>query len=316
MALRVAVLAAVLVLGVSVVFAASRGPVAAPPPTVAGPRVVGPTIAAAGDIACGPASPAFNRGAGDGLRCRQRATSDLLLARHVRVLALGDTQYEAGSYADFLESYDASWGRVRAITVPVPGNHEYRTAGAKGYFRYFGRAARAAARGYYSFDLGDWHLIALNSNCDEVGGCGSGSAQEAWLRADLAASRTRCTLAYWHHPRYSSGTHGSDRTYRAFWQALHDADADLVLVGHDHDYERFAPQDANGHRDLARGLRQFVVGTGGHSLRTFPRVVPNSEARDASSFGVLELTLGSTAYAWRFRPAVGTFTDAGSARCH
>ncbi|MCE3287905.1 MAG: Alkaline phosphatase [Gaiellaceae bacterium] len=316
MALRVAALAATLVLGVSLVFAAFRGPVATAPPVVAGPRVVGPTIAAAGDIACAPESPAFNGGTGERNRCRQRATSDLLLARHVGVLALGDLQYEDGSNARFLESYDASWGRVKAITAPVPGNHEYRTRGATGYFRYFGRSARDPGKGYYSFDLGRWHLVALNSNCAAVAGCGAGSPQETWLRADLAASRARCTLAYWHHPRYSSGVHGSDRSYRAFWQALYDAGADLVLVGHDHDYERFAPQDANGRRDVARGLRQFVVGTGGHSLRTFPRIEPNSEARDSSTFGVLELTLGAGAYAWRFRPAVGTFTDEGSARCH
>jgi hypothetical protein len=140
--------------------------------------------------------------------------------------------------------------------------------------------------------------------------------QERWLRSDLAAHPARCTLAYWHHPRYSSGWHGSDATYTAFWQALVDANADLVLVGHDHGYERFAPQNARGGRDLARGIREFVAGTGGRSLRTFTRVSPNSEARDATSFGVLELTLGADAYEWRYRPAVGWFADAGSARCH
>ena len=149
-----------------------------------------------------------------------------------------------------------------------------------------------------------------------MGGCERGSPQEIWLRDDLAASSARCTLAFWHHPRYSSGRHGSDRAYRAFWQALYEARADVVLVGHDHDYERFAPQDANGGRDDALGIRQFVVGTGGHSLRTFPRIEPNSEVRDSSSFGVLELTLGPDAYAWRFRPAVGSFTDSGSTSCH
>ena len=316
MVVRLVVLAAAVALAIAAVVAALGDDAHMPPPIVAGPPVVGPTIAAAGDIACASESPAFNDGEGSGLECRQKATSDLLLARYIGVLALGDLQYEDGSRARFLESYDASWGRVRSITAPVPGNHEYRTPGAKGYYRYFGPSARDSAKGYYSFEVGRWHLVALNSNCAAVGGCGSGSAQETWLRDDLAANRARCTLAYWHHPRFSSGLHGSDRTYRAFWEALYDAGADLVLVGHDHDYERFAPQDANGRRDAERGIREFVVGTGGHSLRRFSRIAPNSEARDDSSFGVLELTLGAGAYAWRFRPAVGTFTDSGSARCH
>ena len=316
MVVRLVVLAAAFALAIAVVVAALGDDARMPPPIVAGLPVIGPTIAAAGDIACAPESPAFNDGEGRGLECRQKATSDLLLARYIGVLALGDLQYEDGSHARFLESYDASWGRVKSITAPVPGNHEYRTAGAKGYYRYFGTSAGDPAKGYHSFDIGRWHLVALNSNCAAVGGCGPGSAQETWLRDDLAANRTRCALAYWHHPRFSSGLHGSDRTYRAFWQALYEAGADLVLVGHDHDYERFAPQDANGRRDVARGIRQFVVGTGGHSLRTFPRIEPNSEARDRTTFGVLELTLGPAAYAWRFRPAVGTFTDSGSARCH
>jgi hypothetical protein len=280
------------------------------------PHVVGPSIVAAGDIACDPERPAFNGGDGDGLECRQEATSDLLVARYVRVLALGDVQYEDGSYAEFLVSYPPMWGSVKAITAPVPGNHEYRTDGAEGYYRYFGAAAGDPTKGYYSFDVGRWHLIALNSNCSAIGGCGAGSRQEQWLRDDLARHTASCTLAYWHHPRYSSGMHGSSRTYRAFWQALYDANADVVLVGHDHEYERFAPQNALGARDPARGIRQFVVGTGGRGLRRFTRVEPNSEVRDASTLGVLELTLGAGAYAWRFRPAVGTFTDAGVASCH
>ena len=161
-----------------------------------------------------------------------------------------------------------------------------------------------------------WHLIALNSNCSEVGGCDAGSPQEEWLRDDLAAHPAACTLAYWHHPRFSSGSHGSDSTYTAFWQALYDAGADVVLSGHDHDYERFAAQTPSGDRDSRRGLRQFVVGSGGKGLRRFSTIRANSEARDATSLGVLELTLGAGAYAWRFRPAVGSFTDSGSTRCH
>ena len=248
--------------------------------------VSGVRVAAAGDIACDPASPQYGNGLGSGLECRQRATSDLLVGEaHEAVLVLGDIQYEFGDLDAFEASYDATWGRVKSSTRPVPGNHEYATAGAAGYFEYFGTAAGDPAKGYYSLEIGDWHVIALNSNCAEVGGCDAGSAQERWLRSDLAAHPARCTLAYWHHPRYSSGMHGSDRAYRAFWQALYDEGADVVLVGHDHDYERFAPQDATGRRDDERGIREFVVGTGGRSLRRFTRVEPNSEARDATSFG-------------------------------
>jgi hypothetical protein len=280
--------------------------------------VTGPKIAAAGDIACDPTSGNFNGGQGTGLTCRQLATSDLLVAGgYAAVLALGDIQYENGAFTKFTASYDPSWGRVRAITKPAPGNHEYQTAGAAGYYQYFGAAAGDPARGYYSFDVGGWHVVALNSNCAAVGGCGAGSTQEQWLRADLAAnSSATCTLAYWHHPRFSSGLHGSDSTYTAFFQALYDANADVVLVGHDHDYERFAPQTPAGTLDSARGVRQFVVGTGGKELRAFGTIRPWSEARSSSALGVLELTLGANGYAWRFVAAVGTYADSGSAACH
>jgi hypothetical protein len=317
-ALRLVGAAAAVVLGAALVLAASRSSERVQPPVEeAATPVVGPKIAAAGDVACDPEHSSFDERRGDELTCRQYATSELLVdADYEAVLVLGDIQYEEGEASAFAQSYDPTWGRAKGSTRPVPGNHEYRTRGASGYFAYFGAAAGDPAEGYYSYDVGAWHVVALNSNCDAVGGCGEGSAQEVWLRADLAASSGRCTLAYWHHPRYSSGTNGSDRATSAFWQALHDAGAEVVLAGHDHDYERFAPQDARGGRDEARGIRQFVVGTGGRSLRTFPRVEPNSEVRDRSSFGVLELTLGANAYAWRFRPAVGSFTDSGSARCH
>jgi Calcineurin-like phosphoesterase len=271
--------------------------------------VKGLRIAAAGDIACEPGEAA------DRDECQQGATADLLVGI-AGVLALGDLQYENGAYAKFLASYDRTWGDAKAITAPTPGNHEYETEGAAGYFRYFGVVAGDRTKGYYSLDLGAWHLVALNSNCSAVGGCGEGSSQVRWLQADLVAHPALCTLAYWHHPRFSSGKHGSDAAYTAFWQALYEADADVVLVGHDHDYERFAPQDPRGVLDLVGGIREFVVGTGGKSLRSFPSTAPNSEVRDASSFGVLELTLGSDAYAWRFRSTDGSVTDSGSARCH
>jgi hypothetical protein len=283
----------------------------------AGPTVTGVRIAAAGDIACDPASSSFRAGRGSALKCRQRATSDALVGGgYAAVLALGDLQYEDGTYRAFLASFDRSWGRVKSITKPVPGNHEYHTSSAAGYFRYFGAAAGDPEKGYYSFDLGGWHLVALNSNCSAVSGCDAGSPQERWLRSDLERHPAMCTLAYWHHPRFSSGLHGSDGTYAAFWQALYEADADLVLVGHDHGYERFAPQDASGRLDPTRGIAELVVGTGGKDVRRFLRLRPNSEARDATSLGILELTLGPAAYAWRYRPAVGWFADSGSVACH
>jgi hypothetical protein len=286
-------------------------------PPYDGPPVVGPRIAAAGDVACDPASAAYQGGAGIGLACRQRATSDLLVAEKYRaVLALGDLQYEKGEEATFLASYDPTWGRVKAITKPVPGNHEYETRDAVGYYAYFGPAAGDPTRGYYSFDVGAWHLVALNSNCSAVGGCSVSSPQERWLRDDLSSHPARCTLAFWHHPRFSSGSQGAYATYAAFWQALYDADADVVLVGHDHDYERFAPQTPAGDLDLERGIREFVVGTGGKSQRPFSTIRPNSQARDATTFGILELRLGASAYRWRYRPVVGSFTDSGATRCH
>jgi Calx-beta domain-containing protein/calcineurin-like phosphoesterase family protein len=282
-----------------------------------GPPLEGIRVAAAGDIACDPGSNAFAGGRGEGLECRQRATSKLLVrGRYSAVLALGDLQYEDATQAKFAASYDLSWGRVKSTTRPVPGNHEYRTDDAEGYFRYFGAAAGDPAQGYYSYDLGGWHVVALNSSCSEVGGCSAGSPQERWLRADLAANPASCTLAYWHHPRFSSGPHGSDSNYEGFWRALYEANADVVLVGHDHDYERFAPQTASGALALVRGIREFVVGTGGKGLRPFSTSRPNSEARTATSLGILELTLGQGGYAWRFRAAVGSFHDRGSAACH
>jgi Calcineurin-like phosphoesterase len=276
-----------------------------------------PVIAAAGDIACDPSDGSFNDGRGTESDCAQLATSNQLLkGGYAAVLALGDNQYENGSYDRYGASYARSWGRVKAATRPAPGNHEYHTAEAAGYFRYFGPAAGPTGRGYYSFDLGSWHLVSLNSNCSEAGGCDTGSAQMQWLRRDLAAHRARCVLAFWHHPRFSSGEHGSDASVAPLWEALYQARADVVLVGHDHDYERFAPLDPAGQVDYQRGIRQFVVGTGGKSHYGFESSVVGSEARDASSFGILALTLKANAFDWRFIPALGSFTDRGTARCH
>jgi len=260
-------------------------------------------------------------GAGDIASCSSsgdEATAALLDAIPGTVFTAGDNAYSDGAADEFANCYDPSWGRHKARIRPSPGNHDYHTPGASGYFGYFGAAAGDPSTGYYSYDLGAWHIIAVNSNCSEIGGCGAGSPQEQWLRADLAAHPAACTLAYWHHPRFSSGQHGSSTTYRAFWQALYDYNADVVLNGHDHDYERFAPQDPNGAADPARGLREFVVGTGGHSLRSFQRKpAANSEVRNRDAFGVLKLTLHPTGYEWEFVPEAGkTFTDTGSGICH
>jgi acid phosphatase type 7 len=282
-------------------------------------------VAAAGDIAC-------DRAAGT-TTCKQMMTSDLLVdANLAGVLTLGDNQYECGGLTSFALWYEPSWGRVKAITHPALGNHEYQTSGgtdcdtsgsAGGYFDYFNGVGNAngpageRGKGYYSYDLGSWHLIALNSNCSKVS-CASGQPQEQWLRADLAANPGKCTLAYMHHSRFSSGaTHGDTPSLTAFWQALYDYHADIVLSGHDHVYERFAPQTATGVADPANGIRGFVVGTGGKALHQFGTPKPNSEARDASSFGVLILTLHPYAYDWQFTPvAGGAFTDTGSQNCH
>jgi hypothetical protein len=274
------------------------------------------TVVAAGDIACDPGDSGFFGGSGTASRCRMKATSDLALSlAPAAVLLLGDNQYENGSLAKYLASYDASWGRLKAITRPVPGNHEYGTPGAAGYFAYFGAAAGEASKGWYSFDLAGWHFVALNSNCAAIGGCGQNSPQRQWLAEDLAARPGRCTLAYWHHPRFSSGPHGSSTATSALWQELRTADADLVLVGHDHIYERFAPQDWFGNFDPA-GVRQVVVGTGGKVLTGAGPAAPNSRVVIEDAFGVLALRLYPNGYLWRFQTLDGGGTqDSGGALC-
>jgi Calcineurin-like phosphoesterase len=231
------------------------------------------------------------------------------------IVTLGDNAYEEGSRSDFRKCFDPAWGRHRPRIRPAPGNHDYGTPDAAGYFAYFGPAAGDPGRGWYSFDLGpDWHLIALNSECEHVGGCDEDSPQLRWLEADLAAHADKNVLAYWHHPRFSSGVHGSDEDVDAFWQALYEAGADIVLNGHDHDYERFAPQDPDGRVDPERGIRQFVVGTGGTKLRPFKEPpLSTTEMRDDSSHGVLKLTLRRDSYDWEF-VSTASFTDTGTTR--
>lgn len=274
------------------------------------------TVVAAGDIACDPGDPGYNGGAGTATKCRMLATSDLAIAlAPAAVLLLGDNQYEDGTLAKYQVSFDSTWGRLQAITHPVPGNHEYVTPGAQGYYSYFGMAAGDPAKGWYSFDLGGWHLIALNSNCAAVGGCGAASPQGQWLATDLAAHPGVCTLAYWHHPRFSSGPHGNDPAYGDFWNLLYGAGADLVLVGHDHGYERFAQQSPAAAADPA-GLRQLVVGTGGKNLTSVTAVKANSEFRSYSTFGVLELKLEPKGAQWRFVADTGSTLDSGRDLCH
>jgi calcineurin-like phosphoesterase family protein len=264
--------------------------------------------------------PAVLVGAGDIATCQgsgDEATSALLDTIPGTVVTLGDNAYESGTPGEYAACYDPSWGRQRARTKPVAGNHDYATPRASGLFGYFGSAAGEIGKGYYSYDLGSWHVIALNSNCAAIGGCGAGSPQEQWLHADLAASAARCTIAYWHHPRFSSGIHGSLPDTDAFWRDLYAAGAEVVLVGHDHDYERFAPQDPNGVADPARGIREFVVGTGGAPLRPVLRRAANSELVRDDAQGVLKLSLYEDRFEWEFIPVAGkTFSDRGSSACH
>ena len=294
------------------------------------PTGLDPVIAAAGDIACDPASRYFNGGAGLGRRCAQGATSNALLNLDLSaVLALGDLQYEDGQHAKFMASFDATWGRLKPLIRPVVGNHEYRVPGAAGYFDYFNGVgapdgpAGARDAGYYSFDLGPWHVVALNSQCSHpttepgVPLCAAGSPQEQWLRADLAAHPSRCALAYFHHPLVSSGIPGLNAAVAPLWQALVDHGVDAALVGHDHAYERFAPIDASGAVDAQRGVREFVVGTGGKSLGGRHWFAPNSQVRRSDSAGVLKLTLRPRDYSWSFVGVTGARAgDSGSSDCH
>jgi hypothetical protein len=289
-----------------------------------------PVVVAVGDVACDPGAGAFNGGLGVGAECRQMATSDLALSLEpTHVLALGDLQYACGGYDAFLQSYDPSWGRLKDITHPVPGNHEYLSSAksptgtgcsaltdAAGYFAYFGAAAGDPAQGWYSFDVGTWHVIALNSNCGKIGGCSPSSPQGVWLRDDLAANDATCTLAFWHHPRFSSGPHGNIASMDRFYRLLYEEGVDVALAGHDHLYERFARLDPLQQPD-PDGIRSFVVGTGGKEQYLAAAAQPGSEVRIDDRYGVLELTLSDGSYGWRFmsisEPAP---LDAGTETCH
>jgi acid phosphatase type 7 len=266
-----------------------------PPPPSGDPVLVG-----AGDIA--------TSGSGDS------ATAALVNGISGTVFTTGDNVYDNGTTSEFNSYYQPTWGAFKARTRPAPGNHDYNTSGATGYYGYFGSQAGPSGQGYYSYNLGNWHIVSLNSNISMT----ASSAQVTWLRDDLAANTRPCTLAYWHHPLFTSGAnHAPSASTRPLYQALYDADADVVVWGHNHQYERFGPMNPNGVADSARGLRSFVAGMGGADHYGFGTIQPNSQARNSDTFGVLKFTLHSTSYDWQFVPQSGkTYADSGTGACH
>jgi hypothetical protein len=294
----------VIVTTLAILIAVGCGPEKIPPPEVPGR----PVVVAAGDIA-------------DCTSEDDEATARLVGGiENATVLTLGDNAYPDGTAQDFEECYEPTWGQFKERTRPAPGNHEYETGGSSAYFDYFGDAAGDSDKGYYSYDLGSWHMVALNSNCGEGDiRCGPGSPQGRWLKEDLAANdEEACTLAYFHHPLFASGSYrpGIERVER-LWEILYAGGVDVVLNGHDHNYQRFAPQDPQGMADPEAGIRQFVVGTGGRSLYQISHPIANTEVYNDDTYGVLELTLHPRRYDWEFVPVKGeAFSDSGVARCH
>ena len=284
-----------------------------PPPTL----TLTPAPTSTSSLTPTPTPPVLV-GAGDISVCGLKGASQtaaLLANIPGTIFTAGDNTNETGQLSEYTRCFDQTWGRFKDRIRPAPGNHDYMTAGAEGYYSYFGIAAGERGKGYYSYDLGGWHVIALNSNCNSVG-CGPDSAQVAWLAADLEDHPARCTLAYWHHPRFSSGLSGNSGLW-SFWDLLYKAGAEVVVNGNDHDYERFAPQDPNGKLDRENGIREFVAGTGGAGQRVFAETLPNSEARHSGEFGVLQFTLYPDRYAWEFIPVEGgSFRDSGMDFCH
>jgi hypothetical protein len=265
-------------------------------------------------------------GAGDIASCKSpegaRVTAKLIEQIPGTVFAAGDLAYESGSPDDFEFCYGPTWGRFKDRTKPALGNHEYVNPTAHGYFEYWGAQAGPPGKGYYSYDLGAWHVVVLNTNCyaQNLGGCAAGSPQETWLTHDLAAHPHACILAYGHHALFSSGlfkSHAVHPELKQFWKDLYAAHADLILAGHEHSYERFTPQDPEGHADPEHGIREIVVGTGGRSHDLLGFATPNSELREWDTYGVLKLTLSPGKYEWEFIPEEGkTFHDSGSGVCH
>jgi acid phosphatase type 7 len=263
-------------------------------------------------------------GAGDVVGCQNPqgalATGKLIEKIPGTVFVLGDLVYDAVTLEQFQNCYGRSWGKFKARTRPAPGNHEYRGRNAIPYYQYWGGQAGPPGKGYYSYELGAWHVVVLNTNCDAVGGCAAGSPQDEWLRQDLADHRGSCIVAYGHHALFSSGFfrfHAAHPELKRLWEDLYAAHADLVLAGHEHSYERFAPQDPEGRPDSQRGIREIVAGTGGRSHYPLGQASPNSEMRNDDTFGVLKLTLSPQGYAWEFIPEEGkSFRDVGSGVCH
>ncbi len=259
-------------------------------------------------------------GAGDMGKCGldgAKQTSDLMLTQPGYFFTLGDDAYENGSPTEYADCYAPTWGRLGdRMILPVVGNHDWLTPGAAGFRDYFGVQGEPSGRTWYSMDLGAWHIIVLDSDCSKVGGCNANSEQGKWLADDLAQSTAHCTIAMWHHPRFSSGEHGDNLGTAPFWQMLYQAGTELVLNGHDHDYERFAPMDPTGTVVRPGGIREIVVGTGGGGTRPFNATAPNSEFRLTGTYGVLQLTLHPASYEWQFMPTSGSVTDSGTAPCH
>jgi len=301
----------------------SVGPSGAiPPPSLgrsASAGTANPTLPPAANPDASDAPTITLTGAGDIGDCGRDGagrTADLLGRQSGWFFTAGDNAYADGSASDYRRCYAPTWGRFLDRTIlAVVGNHDWETAGAAGYLDYFGARAAPAGTTWYSMDLGTWHVVVLDSACDHVGGCDAGSPQGRWLAADLRASPARCTLAIWHRPRFSSGEHGDAADVGPFWQLLHEDGAELVINGHDHDYERFAPQDPSGREERPGGIREIVVGTGGGVLRSFTHETPNSEFRLAGTYGVLRLTLHPFNYDWEFLPVSGAISDAGSTPC-
>ena len=272
------------------------GPSPMPPPPP--PLQASATLAGAGDIAmCGSPGTA--------------ATARLLDNISGTVFTAGDNAYPSGRADDFRNCYDPTWGRHKSRTRPSPGNHEYETPGAVPYFEYFGTSAGQSGSGFYTYRAGSWAVYSLNSNVS----MGGASAQATWLRDELGSEPAGCSIAYWHHPLFSSGPNGGHPVSRDLWRLLYDAGVDVIINGHDHLYERFAPQDPDGRLDTSRGIRQFTVGTGGADLYAVRRTQTNSE-RISSEFGVLKLTLETTSYSWEFIATDGRVRDSGTAACH
>ena len=281
--------------------------------TPASPSPTPPNIPGPGSGS--PAPPATLVGAGDIGQCGSPAVAAtaLLIDRISGVVfTTGDNAYPNGSASNFRDCYEPHWGRHRERTRPTPGNHDYDTGGAAAYYSYFEDNAGPFGLGYYSYMAGPWRVVALNSEI----AAGAGSAQLQWLRSELTASTSRCTMVYWHKPLFSSGPNGPNRDMREIWRVLYDLNVDLVINGHDHLYERFGPQDPDGRPDPARGIRQITVGTGGGTLYTPITSAPNTEAIGIV-FGVLKLTLSDGSYQWEFLPIPGaSFSDGGIGQCH